>query len=268
MMNKKIVASIFLFLSCTLCFAKVTKSESEQILKEREAVLKDEVDAQLFSTNEKASEKVTEKSTEKASSNQNLESKENVSIESKTLDSKIETQKAETLKESDYKLNVDTNKNQSIKETSVYRLLASFGLVFVILAMSVWGLRNWSKKRGVQNNAMKIRVLTQHFLGPKKSLAIIQVAGESILIGVTDHNISMLKTLALIDDEIPANEPNKFDSALYDFEEEEGEIQKHFSQNSRAKNSPDEEPDHYALKGISEIRDVVSKRLKGMRSLE
>ena len=61
---------------------------------------------------------------------------------------------------------------------------------------------------------MQIKVLSQHYLGPKKSLVIVRVAGESILVGVTDSNISMIKSLALIDDEVPVETPKNFADAL------------------------------------------------------
>ncbi len=165
------------------------------------------------------------------------------------------------LKESEVPVQFDSVKEKSNEKGSLGRVLISLGVVFSLLGAAIYGLKKWSKKREILTGGMKIRVMTQHHLGPKKSIAIIQVAGESILVGITDHNISMLKTLALIDDEIPADQPNKFDDALYNFEEEAGEIGKHFSQ-------PKDEVDDFALRGISEIRDVVSKRLKGMRQIE
>lgn len=169
------------------------------------------------------------------------------------------------LKESEVPVHFDSAKEKAADKTSLPRVLISLIVVFSLLGAATFALKKWTKKRVIQNGGMKIRILTQHHLGPKKSLAIVQVAGESILIGLTDQNISMLKTLSLIDDEIPAGQPNKFDEALYNFEEEAGEIGKHFSQ---AKEDAQNEPDDFALRGISEIRDVVSRRLKGMRQLE
>lgn len=171
------------------------------------------------------------------------------------------TAATQTLKESEVPVQFDAVKEKANDKGSLARVLISLGVVFSLLGGATFGLKKWSKKREILTGGMKIRVLTQHHLGPKKSIAIIQVAGESILVGITDHNISMLKTLALIDDEIPADQPNKFDDALYNYEEEAGEIGKHFSQ-------PKDEPDDFALRGISEIRDVVSRRLKGMRQIE
>ncbi len=175
------------------------------------------------------------------------------------------TAASETLKESEVPVQFDAVKEKANEKGSMSRILISLGVVFSLMGGAIFALKTWSKKRSVQTSGMSIRVLTQHHLGPKKSIAIIQVAGESILVGITDHNISMLKTLALIDDEIPTDQPNKFDDALYNYEEEEGEIGKHFSRN---KEKEEVEPDDFALRGISEIRDVVSKRLKGMRQIE
>lgn len=62
--------------------------------------------------------------------------------------------------------------------------------------------------------ANQIKILTQHFLGPKKSLAVVRVAGESILIGVTDHSISHIRTLTLVDEEIETDPPKNFQTAL------------------------------------------------------
>ena len=72
----------------------------------------------------------------------------------------------------------------------------------------------WSKRKTGLKQHHQIKVLTQYALGPKKSLAIIRVAGESILIGVTEQNISMIKSLSLIDDELPDMAPQHFDGEL------------------------------------------------------
>lgn len=87
-----------------------------------------------------------------------------------------------------------------------------FLTLFVLVGMGGAGLylaRKYAFSNKINKSNMQIKVLTQHHLGAKKSLAIIRVAGESILIGVTDQNISMIKSLALIDDEVPAELPSQ-----------------------------------------------------------
>jgi flagellar protein FliO/FliZ len=126
------------------------------------------------------------------------------------------------------------------------KMVISLGILAALLGAASVALKKWnkdSKNKNLKNT--KIKVLTQHYLGPKKSILIVQVAGESILLGVTDHNISMLKTLSLIDDEIPDSLPKNF----------AGEISDEFI-----------EADEFALKGLADIRDKVSTRLKTMRT--
>ncbi len=89
----------------------------------------------------------------------------------------------------------------------------------------------------------------------------MRVAGESILIGITDHNISMIKSLSLLDDEVPEEAPKSFGHVLGDFHEEE----KTSSKKRSAKESELDSDEEFAIRGI---KDIVSKRLKGMRSFQ
>lgn len=131
--------------------------------------------------------------------------------------------------------------------TGIERLVITLFVLCVVLAAAVYGLKKWSiRKKAGANSPTKIQVLTQHYLGPKKSLAIIQVAGEAVLIGITDHNISMLKTLALIDDEVPGVVPKNFADQM----DEEG----------FERENDDEVSENFAMKGLGEVRDIVSTR--------
>lgn len=132
-----------------------------------------------------------------------------------------------------------------------FRIFMTLGILAVACGSAAFGLNRWAKKSGAKNQkSTQIKVLTSHHLGPKKNLTIVQVAGETILLGVTDHNITMLKTLSLLDDEIPESLPQKFDHSMEDFIED-----------------GDQEDEPIAMRGLSEIRDTVSSRLKNMRNL-
>ena len=144
------------------------------------------------------------------------------------------------------------------------RILVTLGVLAVLFGGASYGIRRWSKRTGVNKENTRIKIITQHHLGPKKSLAIIHVAGEAILIGVTDQNISMLKTLSLIDDELPETLPQTFDNAM---DEEEMEFQEPVAPKSSRKQLAAREPEDFAMKGLGEIRDVVSSRLRNMRDL-
>lgn len=131
------------------------------------------------------------------------------------------------------------------------RLMVTLGVLTVVVGGAFFALRRWANRSVADTKSPKIKVITQHALGPKKSLAIIHVAGESILVGITDHNISMLKTLSLIDDEVPESVPATFGNALSEFDEDD----------DMDALGPAEHDD-FAMQGLNEIRDRVSRRLE------
>ena len=144
------------------------------------------------------------------------------------------------------------------------RLLATLGVLVVTFAGASYGLKKWMAGRdGKMKQNTRIKILTQHHLAPKKSLLIVQVAGEAILIGMTDQNISMLKTLSLIDDEIPESVPQNFnqsfDHSLNDFEEDRDGNLQHDEQMEAGME------EDFTISGLAEIRDKVSRSVKNMR---
>ncbi len=167
----------------------------------------------------------------------------------------------DTRKENEIPLNLDAAKKASGEGSSVFRILFSLALLGVVGTGAFIFLRKYAVPKAMKNQT-QIKVLQQHYLGPKKSLAIVRVAGESILIGVTDHNINMIKSLSLLDDEVPEEIPQNFDSVIEDFEnDDEAPVKK---QNKRAAKDLDAD-EEFAISGI---KDIVSKRLKGMRSFQ
>jgi len=78
----------------------------------------------------------------------------------------------------------------------------------------IWFLKNKSKMVNGPESLMKIKMITQFHLGPKKSLAVIRVAGESLLLSITDTQISLIKSLALLDEDIPESTPMDFAASL------------------------------------------------------
>ena len=182
----------------------------------------------------------------------------------------VETKNTEvdTRTESEIPLNLDENKKAATEGSGFFRILFTLSILGLVGAGAFFFLRKYSVPKGMKHQT-QIKVLQQHYLGPKKSLAIVRVAGESILIGVTDHNITMIKALSLLDDEVPEEAPQNFGRVLKgqnsqdgladsDFEDEESQPRKKLKKELDA----DEE---FAISGI---KDIVSKRLKGMRSLQ
>lgn len=142
------------------------------------------------------------------------------------------------------------------------KLVLTLFVLCALLGGALFAIKKWAEKKTKQKPNTKIQILTQHHLGPKKSIAIIQVAGEALLVGITDHNISMLKTLALIDDEVPGVVPRNFSD----------EMEKDFNfagaRDEGDDDGEDGEEENFALKGLGEVRDLVSTRLKTLRNLQ
>jgi flagellar protein FliO/FliZ len=165
---------------------------------------------------------------------------------------------------------VEKTANTSLRDfLLVFAVLAGFGLVAYLFVSKL----KYKNKKAAQ---FEMKILAQHHLGPKKSLAVVRVAGESILIGMTDHHISMIKSLALLDEDVPGAEASDFRAG---FE----------SVFSSAKNavSPGRETQPFEVTGgtakvsryaeaagegedftISKIRDVVTRQIRQMKTLE
>lgn len=144
-----------------------------------------------------------------------------------------------------------TADNIEKKTASSSKIIVSLGLVLGLLFGFSFFIKKFLKKSPSKKNS-QIKILTQHYLGPKKSLAIIRVAGESMLVGITDQNINLIKTLALLDEEIPQDTPKDFSKSL--------------SQSMAANNefAQDDEAEEFSF---SKIKDFVSGRLKNMKEI-
>ncbi|MGZ3775008.1 MAG: FliO/MopB family protein [Pseudobdellovibrionaceae bacterium] len=181
----------------------------------------------------------------------------------------VEKSKNDARNESEIPLNLDSHKKSSSEEGGIFRILFTLSMLGLVGTGAYFFIRKYSVPTD-RKHQTQIKVLQQHYLGPKKSLAIVRVAGESILIGVTEHNISMIKSLSLLDDEIPDEAPKNFDKVLdkkdWDSKIEfESSAEKGASAAGKRKTKELDADEEFAISGI---KDIVSKRLKGMRSLQ
>lgn len=150
-------------------------------------------------------------------------------------------------------------KKESKASSSLSRMLISLGVVLLVGLGAFLGLKRFQHKGLLKSNHTSIKMLTQHYIGPKKSLAIIQVAGESILVGVTDHSITHIKTLALLDEEVPELAKQPFADSLESNAQESNTV----AAQDKVASAP-ADADEFSIKGI---KDLVSTRLNGMRDI-
>jgi len=158
-------------------------------------------------------------------------------------------------------LKIDQQVKASESTTNGTKMVLSLMVIAGMLGAAYYMIRRYSVSNKTAKSNMQIKVLSQHFLGPKKSLAIIRVAGESILIGVTDHNISLIKPLSLLDDELPQVLPKNFDESMVK-DTLAGNVS---VENMLTKAEQSIEEDDFAFAGL---KTTVTQKLKGMRNIQ
>lgn len=161
----------------------------------------------------------------------------------------LSLEKTAQLDESEIPLAEITTKKQSSSGLSPINkmIISVFGLILMAIGFLA-GLKKWGNHTGHKAIASHIKILTQKSIGPKKQLMMIRVAGETILLGVTDHNITPIKTLSLLEDELPNfTEP-------------------HFSGHLKTKieetkiSEEAEEVDGFSISRLDDVKSAVSKR--------
>jgi flagellar protein FliO/FliZ len=108
--------------------------------------------------------------------------------------------------------------------------------------------------------------VSQQSLGAKKSLAVIRVAGEDILIGITDYNISMIKSLSFLDDEVEEKVPDHFVSELNRVTDDFLTLGRVPALKDQPKKKTAAQP-YEEQYSFANIKDIVSDKLKEMRPL-
>ncbi len=76
--------------------------------------------------------------------------------------------------------------------------IRTFSMLFIVLALLVFALyliKKFSRARRSQGRKEDIRILCVHHLSPKEKLVLLDVLGDTLLIGVTPSHISKISTL-------------------------------------------------------------------------
>ncbi len=76
---------------------------------------------------------------------------------------------------------------------SILKMLSALAVVIGIMLATVWVIRKFMGRTGQDAaEGQAIRILSTRSLGPKSNLMLIDVLGQTILIGVTAGQISMI----------------------------------------------------------------------------
>lgn len=109
---------------------------------------------------------------------------------------------AKEIPESEIPVILSGKKTADEKGSSIWKLMASLAVIAVTAAVGIFVSKRYAHKKNVGGKTARIELMHQLHLGPKKSIGLIRLAGETMLVGITDQNINMLKAVTLIDDEL------------------------------------------------------------------
>lgn len=125
---------------------------------------------------------------------------------------------AVTAEQKESEIPVQLNASPKAKDNSnlMWRLAASFAVLAFAAGILYYATRRWTRPKDKDAKGARIEMVHQFHMGPRRSVALIRVAGETILLGVTDHNINMIKPVTLIDDELEGLMKKDFNNFLED----------------------------------------------------
>lgn len=147
-------------------------------------------------------------------------------------------------------------------ESSWRKMALAVAIVLGLGAATLIALRRYTRTNTSKVEATKIKIVSQHHLGPKKSLALVRVAGESMLIGVTDNNISLIKSLSLLDEELPEYVPGHFDTTLGSLQHPARSVHPAQLSERETDDLAESVTDKFTIRGLGEIKNLVSQNLR------
>lgn len=163
------------------------------------------------------------------------------------------TKESLSLDEEEILLKEATSSSQkSSTMTSLNKMVVAIFSLLILAALFWTGVQKMGKKQGHSSIAKNIKILTQKPIGPKKQLMLIRVAGETLLLGVTDHSINHLKTLSLMEDELPSYTEPQFSNSLKE------KIEETKQEPSQLPQDP-EEVDGFSISRIDDVKKAVSR---------
>jgi len=177
------------------------------------------------------------------------------------LDSKDESEIPIALKAS--------KKASEDKMKPLHKMVAALGTLILFALVLFYFIHRSGKRAMMSSGARNIKILSQKSIGPKRDLMVIKVAGESVLLGVTDQNINFIKSLSILDDEMPEISPDGFSKQLAQNLVPSKELKASKAPRAVNKNAKEADVeseadavDGYTVSKLSDVRDVVSRRFR------
>lgn len=79
---------------------------------------------------------------------------------------------------------------------SLLKMILALGILLALLFAGLFVFKRFmGKKIGIAGQNPGIKIITSAYIGPKKSIALVDISGERIVVGITPDHISMLARL-------------------------------------------------------------------------
>ncbi len=75
------------------------------------------------------------------------------------------------------------------------RSVLALGFVVALMVGAMYAFRVLSGRRGYSSASLPIRVIARAFMGQKSSIAIVDVAGEVLVLGISANAVNLLTRL-------------------------------------------------------------------------
>jgi len=79
--------------------------------------------------------------------------------------------------------------------SSGLRMLTTLSLVLGLIFLLFFGFKKYVLKNTAFGGGKLVKVLSTSFIAPKKNIALVEIAGEILVLGVSDQNISLLTNI-------------------------------------------------------------------------
>ncbi len=174
-----------------------------------------------------------------------------------------ETSKAATYNESEMPLNLQAGQVQAKDSESSAKTVLGLVFVLAVLGGTYYFVRRYANSKVPQSTLMQIKVIAQHHLGPKKSVAVIRVAGESMLVGITDNQINLIKSLSILDEDFATTAKNQLGDGADMIADEVAEVSEKASASYGSGASTVSEDFSFA-----DLKTTVSAKIKSARGFQ
>jgi flagellar biosynthetic protein FliO len=75
--------------------------------------------------------------------------------------------------------------------SAIFKVVGSLAVVVALMVVFIYLLKKTGINRGLRENSL-IQVLETKMVAPKKYIAIVEIAGKAVSLGVTENNITLL----------------------------------------------------------------------------